>query len=227
MPARKYTQKLWRAYVYCRFLLIDRWRHGKLVLESIEGKPFLILPDVFNPKLFHTGEFMMGHLDSQKVAPGARVLDMGTGSGIGAVAASRWAGQVVAVDKNPSAVRCARINVLLNRVEQRVEVREGDLFAPVEDESFDVVLFNPPFFSGRPQDRLEAAFRSDDIAERFAAELAGHLRPAGHALIVLSSHGQERRFVEALRGQGFELGVVAERDLHSEVLSLYIARRKL
>ena len=77
------------------------------------------------------------------------VLDMGTGSGIAAIAAARRGARVVAVDISTEAVRCARINVLLNRVDDRVEIRCGDLFEPVQGERFDLVLFNPPFYAGQ------------------------------------------------------------------------------
>ena len=62
---------------------------------------------------------------------------MGTGSGVGAVFAAQWARRVVAVDINPAAVRCARINALLNHVEDRVDVVEGDLFEPIGGQRFD------------------------------------------------------------------------------------------
>src|SRR5258708_40043817 len=81
---------------------------------------------------------------------GARALDMGTGSGVGAVFAARRGFQVVGVDLNPDAVRCARANVLLNGLEERIEIRHGAPFEPVSGERFDLVLWNPPFFRGKP-----------------------------------------------------------------------------
>ena len=43
---------------------------------------------------------------------------------------------------------------ILHRLEDRIEAREGDLFAPVAGETFDLILFNPPFFRGEPRSRL-------------------------------------------------------------------------
>ena len=111
--------------------------------------PLLVLPDVFNPTLFHTSEALVAQLDADRIRPDMTVLDMGTGSGIAAIAVARRGARVVAVDISAEAVRCARINVLLNRVDDRVEVRRGDLFEPVHGERFDLVLFNPPFYAGR------------------------------------------------------------------------------
>lgn len=56
------------------------------------------------------------------------VLDVGTGSGILAIAAARLgAARVLAVDIDPVAVRVARENVKINSLSDRVEVMEGDL----------------------------------------------------------------------------------------------------
>jgi len=64
------------------------------------------------------------------VTPGATVYDVGTGSGILAIAAARLgAGEVLAVDEDPIAVRVARENVIRNGVDGRVRVMPGDLLA--------------------------------------------------------------------------------------------------
>jgi release factor glutamine methyltransferase len=125
----------------------------------------------------------------------------------------------VAVDINPSAIRCTRINALLNAVS--VDAREGDLFGPVEGERFDVVLFNPPYYRGVPRDALDHAWRSPDVIERFSTALAAHLTPQGHALVVLSSDGEHNRFLMALDEAGLKHTVVAQRDLINETLSVH------
>ncbi|HUY99987.1 MAG TPA: HemK2/MTQ2 family protein methyltransferase, partial [Thermomicrobiaceae bacterium] len=196
-------------------------RLGRPVLERVTGYPILVLPGVFNPRLMRSGEFLARTLDDRLIPPGCRVLDMGTGTGIGAVAASRWAGQVVAVDINPQAVRCARVNALLNGVEERVQVYHGDLFAPVRGECFDVVLFNPPYYRGQPRDLGDHAWRSVDVVERFARSLGRHLSPSGHALVVLSTDGDQPGFLAAIRAHGFESRAVARRDVVNEILTVY------
>ncbi|NIV39194.1 MAG: 50S ribosomal protein L11 methyltransferase [Anaerolineae bacterium] len=60
--------------------------------------------------------------------PEAAVLDVGTGSGILAIAAAKLgAGHVVAVDRDPVAVRTARGNLVANGVQEIVSVVEGSL----------------------------------------------------------------------------------------------------
>ena len=179
---------------------------------------------MLNPALFLTSDFMVDSFNEQLLPQGAAVLDMGTGSGVGAVFASDYAQKVTAVDLNPTAVRCARINVLLNEVESQVTVLEGDLFAPVAGQRFDVVIFNPPYLRGEPQSLLDQALRATDVVERFAAALPHHLQPGGHALVLLSSLGDEAAFLKTFREQGLAVAVAARRDLPGEVLTLYQLR---
>jgi methylase of polypeptide subunit release factors len=201
-------------------------RYRRLVLERVDGVPLLVLPEVFNPVLFRTGAFLARCV--RPPAPAAadepRALDLGTGSGIGAIFAARLGYRVVGVDLNPAAVRCARLNVMLNQLEARVEIRSGDLFAPVAGERFDLVLFNPPFFRGTPADRLDLAWRATDVLERFAGGLSGAISPTGEALIVLSTDGEWRAMLAALEANGFATRPVATRDFGNEIVTVYLAR---
>ena len=93
--------------------------------------PIIVIPGVANPKLLRTGAFFASRLDARLIGAGTSVLDMGTGSGVCALFAARHARRVVAVDISSAAVRCTRLNAALNHLEDRIDVRHGDLFAPV------------------------------------------------------------------------------------------------
>jgi release factor glutamine methyltransferase len=214
---------LWKQAMSLRFWLFDRHRHRKTQLETIAGAPILVLSEVFNPKIFWSGEFLADAIvaDPTLVPTGATVLDMGTGSGVGAVFAARTARRVLGVDINPAAVRSARINALLHGVEDRVEVRQGDLFAPVGSERFDRVIFNPPYFRREPRDAFERAFFAIDVVERFAAGLRDHLAPGGVGLLLLASSGDENALLGAFSPVAFTVELAARRDVRAEILSLY------
>ena len=151
------------------------------------------------------------------------MLDLGTGSGVGALFAARRGFRVVAVDINPEAVRCARVNALLHHLEDRIEARQGDLFAPVAGERFDLVLFNPPFFRGEPVNDLDRAWRGTDVLERFAAGLSAALTPAGQALLVLSTDGDCEAYCGAL-ARSLTVEVASRRDFGNEVVTVYSVR---
>jgi release factor glutamine methyltransferase len=211
---------LGKAMALC-YRLVGKHRYDDFRLERIYDMPFVVIPSVFNPKVPRTGEFLASQIDSRLVQRDWEVLDMGTGSGVCAVFAAKHAQRVVAVDINAAAVRCAGINALLNRLEHRIEVRHGDLFEPVLDERFDLVLFNPPFVQGAPQDDRDRAWRSNDVAERFAAGLGAHLKPGGSALILLSTFGDGRVFLDEFRKHHFQISVLAERRFVNERLTIF------
>jgi HemK-related putative methylase len=201
--------------------LRGRHRYDDFRLETVAGARLIITPGVFNPKVLRTGEFFAATLGSSLTGSEAEVLDMGTGSGVCAIAAARCARRVVAVDINPAAVRCARINALLNRMEDRVEVRQGDLFAPVAGERFDLILFNPPFVLGTPRDDRDRAWRSADVAERFAASLREHLKPHGCALVLLSTYAGASTFLRQFHQHGLRSALLAERRFVNERLGIF------
>jgi HemK-related putative methylase len=223
-PVLRIFGRVWRALLHLRFRTFQRHRHDRVVVEWVADRPILVLPQVMNPVLFVTGKFLAGVLSAPLVAPGATVLDMGTGSGICAIFAAQWARRIVAVDLNPAAVRCARINVLLHGLEERVEVREGDLFAPVHGERFDLILFNPPYLAGQPRTEFERALWSTDVIKRFAVELAAHLAENGSALVLLSSIAGQTEHLQRFRAHGFVIDVVARRNVLAEVLTVYRLR---
>jgi release factor glutamine methyltransferase len=98
-------------------------------------------------------------------------------------------------------------------------VRRGDLFAPVGDARFDLVLANPPYVPG-PSDRLprrgaelawEAGGDGRAVLDRLCAELGAHLEPGGSALIVHSSLAGEHQSLESLAATGLDPEVAARR----------------
>ncbi len=216
-PARPLLRKLWRKWFQIRLLVVDRRKYERVVLEDVVGTPVVVLPDVFNPKLLRSGEFLVQQLGP--IQPGCRVLDLGCGSGACGVVAAKHGARVVAVDISPVAVRCTRINALLNDV--ALDVRQGDLFGAVHGERFDVVLFNPPYYRGVPRSALDHAWRSPDVIERFSVELADHLTAGGQALLVLSSDGEQPAFLQALECNGLTHTPVAQRDFRNEQMTVY------
>ncbi|HKE93457.1 MAG TPA: methyltransferase [Povalibacter sp.] len=210
---------LGKALFNCR-RLTGRHRYDRFAIEWVQGLPFIIIPGVFNPRVLRTGAFFASQLDTDLVTSETRVLDMGTGSGVCAVVAAKRARRVVAVDINAAAARCARINALANHVEDRVDVRHGDLFAPVAGERFDLILFNPPFIRGVPKDARDCAWRSPDAVQRFAAALTQHLNPGGYALVLLSTFGDAADFAREFAASGLQVAPFAEREYINERISI-------
>jgi methylase of polypeptide subunit release factors len=208
------------------YRLSGRANYDRLHLEHVRDTPILILPSVFNPRVLRSGAFFAETIAAGRLGEHGQVLDLGTGSGVCAVFAARHARRVVAVDINRAAVRCAGINAAINGLSEVVECRHGDLFAPIAGERFDTIFFNPPFYVGAPASDRDAAWRSLDVANRFAAGLDAHLAPGGRAYLLLSTFGDAcPRFLEELASAGFALSVHAVRRFINERVTIVVATR--
>ena len=183
---------------------------------TVDGISLTVPRGVLDPVLFRSGAWAAQQI-AARLTPGQRLLDLGCGSGVIGALAMRAGAEVVAVDIDRRAVKAARSNGLL-------DVRHGDLFAPVAEDRFDVIAFNPPYFPGRPHlkrhGRALYGGRRLEVMRRFAEQLPAHISPGGQALVVLSDRAPHAL---AALGNGWEeatSGSVTD-ALGTETLTLY------
>ena len=142
----------------------------------------------FGSGTHETTSMCLGFLEDY-LTPGARVIDVGTGSGILAIgAALLGAGKVLAIDIDPTAVKVARENVAHNHLEEKIQCVQGDLLEQ-RAEQCDLCVAN-----------IIA-----DVICGFAAPLQEHIVPGG--LFVCSGIIREREqdVLDALQQAGYEL----------------------
>jgi len=117
------------------------------------------------------------------------VLDLGTGCGIQAMHASRWARRVIATDISRRALAFAELNAALNGIDN-IEFRHGSLFEPVTGERFDRIVSNPPFvITPRSADVPEYEYRDggmvgDALVEAVVSGARDHLVEGGIAQLL-------------------------------------------
>jgi release factor glutamine methyltransferase len=171
------------------------------------------LPGVFRP--ISDTWLLARALDGEPLPPGARVLDLCSGSGALAVRAALGGPdrEVWAVDVSRRAVLTIRINAALNGV--RVRAVRGDLFAAVAGRRFDAIVSNPPYvpaaadaLPNRGRERAWDAGRDGRaLLDRICTGAPAHLRPGGVLLVVHSSLLGLAPTVKVL--DGLEVDVVA------------------
>jgi release factor glutamine methyltransferase len=182
-------------------------------------------PTVFHPRYFLTSEFFASVIDRLDLK-GKRVADVGTGSGILALAAVRaGAESVAAIDINPNAVLTTAENARANRSENRIHTICSDLFAAVTPrEQFDVIISSPPSFPGEPRDIADRAWHAGanygDIAQLFK-QARERLTVDGRVYILLSSDSDLDLFGALIAEAGFAARLVAERSIMIETLLIY------
>ena len=174
----------------------------------IQGLPFYVDERVIVPRSY-IGEILAAEPGFLPQADDvASVLDLCTGSGCLAVLASFYFpyAEIHGVDLSPDALEVARRNVADHGLEDVITLHQGDLFAPLGDKRFDVILTNPPYVDAEAMAVLPAEYRAEpvmalaggpdglDIVRRIIKGARAHLNPGGG---VLCEFGTGREILEA------------------------------
>ena len=158
-----------------------------------------------------TEELLFTAHDFLKTRETAKVLDLGTGSGILAIALKKRFPKIkiTATDISPAALKIAQKNAAQNGVS--VEFVESAWFEKITD-SFDLIISNPPYIAENdphlenlkfePQSALVA--KNNGLADllEIIAESKNHLKKNG-ALFLEHGHDQESPVQNALKNHGF------------------------
>lgn len=200
---------------------------------------FAVTSDVLIPRP-DTETLVLEVISLVKGKPAPRVLDLCTGSGCIAVSVAKNcpATKVTATDLSAAALTIARKNVETHQVGDRVELRQGDLFAPVPPgETFDVVASNPPYIptaeietlSGdvrrhEPRLALDGGADGLDLLRKILSEAPRFLVPGGWLLVEFSPE-QEERLSELAQNRAEYAEVRVQKDLAGQARVL-LARRK-
>jgi release factor glutamine methyltransferase len=158
--------------------------------QEFFGRPFHVTPDVLipRPETEHLVEAAIARLQGLN---GARIADVGTGSGAIAVALahSLLTAEIVALDISPAALVVAAENAKYNGVAERIRFLKSDLLAAVADEHFDAIVSNPPYIAESERNALPVEVREHEPAQALFAGRTGlefyqRLIPAALPLLV-------------------------------------------
>ncbi|MFL9906222.1 50S ribosomal protein L3 N(5)-glutamine methyltransferase [Paraburkholderia sp. RL17-337-BIB-A] len=139
------------------------------------------------------------------------VLELCTGSGCLAILAAHAFpnADIDAVDLSAPALEVATRNVADYRLDDRVALFEGDLYAPLAERRYDVIISNPPYVNATSMQDLPAEYKHEpdmalaggadgmDIVRRIIAEARNWLTDDGVLVVEI---GNERANVEAAFG---------------------------
>jgi methylase of polypeptide subunit release factors len=185
--------------------------HGRLYLHS--AYPTEHADAVFfGPDSYRFADLIAAELARAPAAEGARIVDIGTGSGVGALVAAACCpgARITVTDINPAALRLARINAAAGGVE--LECVQGAGIAGLEGD-FDLVLANPPYMvdSSRRAYRDGGAMLGGGLSLEFARAGVARLREGGRMILYTGSAivlGEDRlatAMAEVARSQGVSL----------------------
>ncbi|HEX9906111.1 MAG TPA: 50S ribosomal protein L11 methyltransferase [Propylenella sp.] len=192
------------------------------------GFRLVVRPTVFHPRYFLTSELFARFIDRLDLRDKC-VAEVGTGSGVLALAAARaGARQVVAIDINPNAAFSAAENARLNGLGDRVFPVCSNLLSGIAPRPlFDVILSSPPSFSGEPRDVADRAWHAGpgyrDIAAVFD-QARERLKPGGRFYVLLSSDSDLGLLGRLIARAGLDAKLVKQRSIGFESFVLYELR---
>jgi len=192
--------------------------------QELWGLPFYVDESVLVPRpdTETVIEVALGMRGDRAAA--CRVLDLCTGSGAIAISLAKElpAARVVATEISPEAAAIAKRNAERNELADRVEVRIGDLFAPIdrERERFDLIVANPPYIATaviatlsaevqrEPRIALDGGPDGLTFYDQICAAATSYLAPGG-ALVVEHGFDQADAVRERFAAAGLrEIAVV-------------------
>lgn len=161
------------------------WRRNGIELPALGGR---IHPHygVFAPIRSEYVELVAQAPLPAAAASSSIAFDIGTGTGVlAAVLARRGIQRVVATDRDPRALACARENIERLGLADRVDVMKADLFP---EGRAALVVCNPPWVPARPSSPLEHGIYDPEsrMLDGFLRGLPAHLASGGEGWLILS-----------------------------------------
>ena len=161
--------------------------HKEAYSVTVGGMNLLVLPGVFSPRYSHSSDFLIENMPD---CNGARVLDMGCGTGVLGLAALALGGATHAtfVDVNPVAIENVQLNLTQMANAHRGRAMVSDLFERIEGR-FDLILSNPPFWNRKPRTMLERSCFDENhrFLRTLLRDAPSYLATGGRLALVMSS----------------------------------------
>lgn len=177
-------------------------------------------PEVYQPK---PASLLLAKEAMKAVEPKDNFLEVGTGSGIVAIAVAKFVknSKVTASDISPEAIKAANINAKLNKVKIKTVV--GDLFKPFQTNSFDVIAIHPPAvpypvnktwgLSKGMTIATNGGLDGSNLVVKSISKAVKYLKPNGKLLLLLPHWSNVKKAYEELLNNYLSVSKLSEKKV--------------
>jgi len=145
-----------------------------------------ILPGVFHPGLFISTKVLLNFVNTLKFE-GKTFFELGAGTGIISILASKKGATVYASDISSKAVENVKLNAAKNNVQ--INIFTSDIFKNIPDMQFDYIIINPPYYNRDPNEEEEYAWFCGSNFEYFKSlfnSLSNYIGKDSKVFMILS-----------------------------------------
>ncbi len=134
------------------------------------------------------------------------ILEIGTGAGLITVYCAQRTRNVVATDISEKSLRCSLANIIANRT-YNTRLKKGELFEALEDEKFDLIIFNLSQLMATSAD-----LKPEQLLTGFTSKLKEYLKPEGRFHILLPGFLTPPEMVSLVEGDGFKVEYISSEE---------------
>jgi release factor glutamine methyltransferase len=203
-------RKILKRFVTPFLVPLTKWylrKERTFVYDGIKAKVF---PGVFHPGFFHSTKFILSHLSDQKLA-GKSFLELGSGSGVIAIAASKAGAKVTASDVSLKALENTKQNANANNVS--IKIVYSDLFDNIEKTEFDWIVINPPYYARKVEREEDLAWYCGEDFEYFRklfSSLADYMHSTSEVVMILTKGADLSKIKSIATDHDFEFVLLKE-----------------
>ncbi len=183
---------------------------------NYRGITVAVFPGVFHPGFFFSTKILLKYLEKTDLR-GKYVLELGAGTGLISIFASKKGAIVTSSDISLNAVRNAEKNSEMNNAS--IEAIHSDLFDNIPKKNYDYILINPPYYKKNPSNEKEYAwFCGDDFQyfRKLFTQLDGYFYENTNVLMVLSDDTDLESIKKISRDSSFRMEEVLHKKSWGE-----------
>jgi release factor glutamine methyltransferase len=190
--------------------------------KNIKGK---VLPEVFHPQFTISTKILLQFLNSKDLK-NKSVLELGCGTGFVSVLAAQKGANVLATDINPKALENTKLNAQLNKV--NLQSLKSDLFDDIQNQRFDYIVINPPYYPKDPTTTAEKAWfcgAEFQYFEKLFQQLPNYFNGSSNVFMILSEDCELDRIQEIAKINGIKFKEVLKKKKGGEWSFIYELER--